>query len=77
MNINNMTQSHRCMVIGSQRHTLDVHKARSHQQRRAANREYRRQRRRKIAQIIVDISLGAATAIGILAAVGLLATVAS
>lgn len=76
MNINNMTQSHRLLCLANQKHTLDVQAARDRQLRRAQNRD-RRLRRRKIARLALDICLTAASVIGILAAIGLLATVAS
>lgn len=73
MNINNMTQAHRCLVIGTQRHNLSVMAAKERQLQRAQTRDLRHRRRRQILTLCLDAALTAGITIGVLAVIGLLA----
>jgi hypothetical protein len=74
---NCMTHANHLMRTGSRQHHLTVLEAKDHQQTRAENREYRLRRRQKIAETVVNICLGAAIAISLLAAIGFLTTAAT
>ena len=73
MNINNLTQAHRCLVIGTQRHTLSVLAAKERQLQRAQTRDQRHRRRQLRFNRCLDAALTAGITIGVLAVIGLLA----
>ena len=73
MNINNLTQAHRCLVIGTQRHNQSVMAAKERQLIRAERRYLRHLRRQLRFNRCLDAALTTAMVLGYLAAVVLLA----
>lgn len=71
-NFNDITQANRLVIDGRKKHYASVEEARRRQWCRGAAREYRKLRRRHMAEVVLDICLGATAAITALAAVGFL-----